>query len=134
MVSKPLRTACASLALLAFGCAGAPGGVSPGAPVATVTLAPGQRVSIAKESLDVEYTRFEDSRCPAGATCVWAGHAAVTLRVARAGSAPQVLTIGTAAAPAMNLPYDADYEQYVFHLVQLEPASPRRATVSISRR
>ncbi|MEZ5286852.1 MAG: hypothetical protein R2712_18995 [Vicinamibacterales bacterium] len=35
----------------------------------------------------------EDSRCPTGTTCIWAGDAIVELRVARAGSSARQVTL-----------------------------------------
>lgn len=109
--------------------------------VHTIVFARGQQAIIAGESLTVELTEINDSRCPAKVTCIWVGHATVTLQVGKPGSPMDRVVIGTAAPPGMNLPSDARYGGYLFHLVELEPgnadgsaqtASPQRATIKVS--
>lgn len=49
-------------------------------------LAPGQTVTIAGTGHTVTFESVaEDSRCPTGVTCVWAGNARVSLRLGVAG-------------------------------------------------
>ncbi len=104
----------------------------------TVTLVRGHPVDIATESLTIELLSVKDDRCPKAVSCIWAGHAAVTLKVGKAGAATKAITLGTQAPPHMRLPYDAAYEGYRFHLAKLEPsntqssATPYRATVTVS--
>lgn len=110
-------------------------------PVHTIVLARGQQTVIADESLTVELIEINDSRCPVKVTCIWAGHAAVTLRIGRPGSSAQRVVIGTEAPDSMGLPGDVDYEGYSFHLVELErgdaegsaPGAPARATIKVTR-
>lgn len=111
-------------------------------PVHTIVLARGQQAVIANESLTVELVEINDSRCPAEVACIWAGHAAVTLRVGKPGSAAGRVVIGTEAPSGMDLPADATYAGYVFHLLELEPGSAegpvqatssQRATIRVSR-
>lgn len=117
-----------------------PSQVSPAAH--TIILARGQKSVIADESLTVELTGINDSRCPAKVTCIWAGHAAVTLQVSKPGLAAGRVVIGSEAPPNMKLPSDANYGGYLFHLVELErgnadgsmqSAPAQRATISVSR-
>ena len=57
---------------------------------ATVTLAPGERVIARGPDLPVRFAGVtEDSRCPEGVNCVWAGRAVVQLEVGD-GEAPTV--------------------------------------------
>lgn len=57
---------------------------------ATVTLAPGEGVIARGPDLAVRFAGVsEDSRCPEGVTCVWAGRAVVQVEVG-AGEAPTV--------------------------------------------
>jgi hypothetical protein len=57
---------------------------------ATVTLAPGERVIARGPDLAVRFAGVsEDSRCPEGVTCVWAGRAVVQVEVGD-GEAPTV--------------------------------------------
>jgi hypothetical protein len=54
-----------------------------------VTLAPGQAVAVAGSALIVRFERvLEDSRCPRGTTCVWAGRARVELAARTSPSGP----------------------------------------------
>ncbi|MGH8062660.1 MAG: hypothetical protein ACREO7_11695 [Pseudoxanthomonas sp.] len=110
--------------------------------VHTIVLARGQKAVIADESLTVELTEINDSRCPAKVTCIWAGHAAVTLQVSKPGLVAGRVVIGSEAPSSMKLPSDASYGGYLFHLVELEPgnadgstqtASSQRATISVTR-
>lgn len=57
---------------------------------ATVTLAPGERVIARGLELAVRFAGVsEDSRCPEGVTCVWAGRAVVQVEIGD-GEAPTV--------------------------------------------
>lgn len=97
---------------------------------------------IASEKLRIALVDVEDSRCPANARCVWAGHAKVTLSVTRAGKR-RTIVIGTPAPIDMHLPQDADLGAYHFSLVALDPDNPGgsaegaphyRATVNVTKR
>ncbi|PKM08260.1 MAG: hypothetical protein CVV14_05060 [Gammaproteobacteria bacterium HGW-Gammaproteobacteria-4] len=103
----------------------------------TVVLVRDHPVDIATEALTLELVAVKDDRCPENVSCIWAGHAAVTLKVGKVGAATRTITLGTQAPPHMRLPYDAAYEGYRFHLAKLEPgntqspATPYRATVTV---
>lgn len=57
---------------------------------ATVTLAPGERVIARGPDLAVRFADVsEDSRCPEGVNCIWAGRAVVQVEVGD-GEAPTV--------------------------------------------
>jgi hypothetical protein len=148
LLAALLRTGLATLSIAALGCVSAGVADSRAEPpkadpaIYTITLSRGQPVLIPAESLTVELMEIKDGRCPAGAACIWAGHAAVTLQVSKPGSAVETVTIGTQAPPHMKLPFDATYGRYLFHLVELESgesqaaskaAIPFRATVSVSK-
>jgi len=106
----------------------------------TITLAPGHPANIAAESLTIELLSVKDDRCPVGVSCIWAGHAAVTLQVSKPGMTTQTITVGSEAPAHMHLPYDAAFGIYRFHLVKLEPGNTQspttvyRATISVSTR
>jgi hypothetical protein len=148
MPNALLRTTLVLLIALMSGCAtdragtvdGGPAQVS--SPVHTIVLARGQQAVIADESLTVELVEINDSRCPAKVTCIWAGHAAVTLQVGKPGSPAQRVVIGTEAPDSMGLPGDADYDGHSFHLVELERGDAegstsdvpsQRATIKVTR-
>lgn len=148
MLAPFLRATFAILATTLIGCAATPAGGTGGEPretspgAHTLVLTRGQQVVIASESLTVKLTEINDSRCPAKVTCVWAGHAAVTLQVSKPGSTAGNLTIGTEAPPTMNLPRDASHAGYLFQLVELTPGNAdgstqpepvQRATIKVSR-
>jgi hypothetical protein len=62
------------------------GTIRPGAPL---RLAPGQSAAVAGTAMTVRFTRvLEDSRCPRGVTCVWAGRARVELAVRSTPNGP----------------------------------------------
>lgn len=83
-------------------CASGPGGTPPAEssdgdshsrtvdPPATVTLAPAERVLVSGPDVPVTFADVtEDSRCPEGVTCVWAGRAVVQVEVGD-GEAPTI--------------------------------------------
>jgi len=148
MPNALLRTTLVLLIALMSGCAtdragtvdGGPAQVS--SPVHTIVLARGQQAVIADESLTVELVEINDSRCPAKVTCIWAGHAAVTLQVGKPGLVAGRVVIGSEAPSSMKLPSDASYGGYLFHLVELERGNAdgstqvtpsQRATINVSR-
>jgi len=142
-----LRIAFAFAIVIVSGCAtgrtGNPGsGAETSSAAHTLVLARGQKTVIGDESLTVELTEINDSRCPAKVTCIWAGHAAVTLQVSKPGLVAGRVVIGSEAPSSMNLPSDANYGGYLFRLVELErgnadgstqPSPSQRATISVSR-
>ncbi len=107
----------------------------------TITIRYGQPARIAPAGLEIALIAVKDDRCPMEARCIWAGHAAVTLKISQAGAASTVI-IGTPAPPDMKLAGDADVGQYRLHLENLEPAnstsgrklSDYRATVTLTPR
>ncbi len=96
-------------------------GPAPSAWECTVTLAHGKPVFIEEESLTLSLQEVKDGRCPREVRCIWAGHAAVTLQVDKAGWAAEMLRIGTPAPAHMKLPFQAQYGSYRLHLLGLEP-------------
>jgi hypothetical protein len=76
---------------------------------ATVTLAPGERVFASEPDLPVTFVDVsEDSRCPEGVTCVWAGRAVVQVEVGD-GEAPTIaLQVGGEAREARSLRLTAE--------------------------
>ena len=88
-----------------------------------LTLTHRKPITLEAELLTVEVIDIKDSRCPKEARCVWAGHAAVTLKVSKAGLETETIVIGTAAPASMNLPGEAAYSVYRFKLLKLDPAN-----------
>lgn len=77
----------------------------------------GQRVSIKKEGLTVSFTRVaEDSRCPEGVQCIWAGNGKIVLRVSKARRRAATMRLNTGMEPKQE-----DYRGYDVKLVSLNP-------------
>ena len=80
-------------------------------------LAPSAKAAIKGSSMEMQFVAItEDSRCPRGTTCVWAGQVKVKLAVSvnkQAASNPEILEGETAAVDAYQvkvirvLPYPA---------------------------
>jgi len=107
----------------------------------TVTVGVAALATIPEEGLTISVVAVKDDRCPVEVQCVWAGHAAVTLQVSKAGAADEI-KIGTPAPASMKLPSEATYGSYRFSLLSLEPSkslskpaiqSAYRATVQVSK-
>ena len=90
----------------------------------------GEKLTLPDRALTVQFMRVKDSRCPKDVTCIWAGHAAVTLKVAAPRAAATSIVIGTAAPAGMNLPFEASVGPYRFSLLGLEPDNSQAAPVA----
>ncbi len=133
-----------ALAMALSACASdAPVDAKPGAPMTqTITLNHAKAARIGAEDMTIELVAVKDDRCPMEARCIWAGHAAVTLKISKGGAIAQTLTIGTQAPADMKLAGDADYGNYRLHLDNLEPANSTkgrklaeyRATITLTPR
>ena len=65
-------------------------------PSSSAVLAPGQSHHIADGDLTVTFESVvEDSRCPIGVSCIWAGDAQVRLRIASKSTPPGSYTLHT---------------------------------------
>ena len=77
----------------------------------------GQWVTIEGERLRVTFDRVaEDSRCPEGVQCVWAGNAKVVLRLSKARKRASTLSLNTGLDPKQGA-----YRGYEVKLVKLDP-------------
>ena len=77
----------------------------------------GERVSIKKEGLKITFASVaEDSRCPEGVTCVWAGNAKIVLRLSKSGRRAATMRLNTGLEPKQD-----DYRGYDVKLVSLNP-------------
>jgi hypothetical protein len=97
----------------------------------------GEQVEVDQGLLTVRFLEVaEDSRCPTGAQCAWAGEGVVVLRLARAGREPAEVTLRT--TPSKD---SGSYEGYRVVLRELDPhphvgGSPPetyRATLEVRR-
>jgi len=98
----------------------------------------GEQVVVDEGMLTVRFLEVaDDSRCPTGAQCVWAGEGVVVLRLARTGSEPAEVTLRTTPGKESGT-----YEGYGVVLRKLDPhpragGSPPetyRATLEVRRR
>ena len=73
------------------------------------TLSVGGSVAIGGEDLRIGFVEvISDSRCPTGATCIWAGEASCLIDITAGGSTyEKVLT-----QPGMTTPATTDYASY----------------------
>ncbi len=79
----------------------------------------GESVTPPKSTVTVTFTEVSgDSRCPTNVACVWAGDAAVTLRVQPATGAAQVVELHTGVADKQS----ATVAGLRFRLDRLEPS------------
>lgn len=92
----------------------------------TLSLDPGQTVRLDDETLLTFSNVINDSRCPKGATCVWAGTATLRLNLRTRDASPgevEVLVVlngGVAKDDSAGLiPVEAD--GYLFTLLALQP-------------
>lgn len=77
----------------------------------------GESVVVNGESLTVTMDAVpEDSRCPTGLQCLWAGNARVSVTLARTGQAAQSFDLNTTLDPKT-----ATYLDYQIELVALDP-------------
>jgi len=91
-------------------------------------LSIGQRASIAGENLEVRFKEVtEDSRCPRGVTCVWAGRVTCTVELKHANVSKQM----TLTEPGLTDEYSKErYEGYelAFHVTPYPEAGKKIAT------
>lgn len=77
----------------------------------------GRQVSIRKEGLTISFASVaEDSRCPEGVQCVWAGNGKIVLRLSKAGRRASLIRLNTTTDPRQ-----ANYRGYEIKLVNLSP-------------
>lgn len=77
----------------------------------------GQQVSIKKEGLKISFSNVsEDSRCPTGVDCIWAGNGKVVLKLSKARKRAAWMTLNTGVDPKQD-----DYREYDVKLVNLNP-------------
>jgi hypothetical protein len=83
-----------------------------------VEVRAGREVTIGAGGLKLRFVAVrEDSRCPEGVQCVWAGNARVAVRLSRARGKVATVELNT-----MTEPREVTYANYV---VKLETLAPR---------
>jgi hypothetical protein len=77
----------------------------------------GQQVSIKEEGLKISFSQVaEDSRCPTGVQCIWAGNARVVLKLNKARRRSTVMSLNTGVEPKQK-----SYGGYEVKLLELNP-------------
>lgn len=77
----------------------------------------GQEAVVRGENLRIRFRSvLSDSRCPSGATCIWAGNGEVEIEVARKNKKQVVATLNTLSEPKAIA-----YEGFKIKLVALSP-------------
>jgi hypothetical protein len=93
-----------------------------------VKLRVGRPVVLRNEGLTLEFKRvIEDSRCPIGTACIWAGNGKILLKVRKAGSSPSNLELNTTVDPKT-----VRFQRYEIELNGLDPVP--RANTDIKKR
>lgn len=81
------------------------------------TLKVGQEALIRPGGLKVRFERvLEDSRCPEGVNCIWAGNARIAVGLGKAGGKPTSVELNTEVEPRRQ-----SYLQYEVKLLGLSP-------------
>jgi hypothetical protein len=77
----------------------------------------GQQVSIKREGLKISFSSVaEDSRCPTGVQCIWAGNGKIVLKLSKVRKRAALLRLNTTVDPKQD-----DYLGYDVKLVSLSP-------------
>ena len=84
-------------------------------------LSVGQEVSSADGKLKIKFVSVpEDSRCPKGVNCIWAGNARVVLQVGEATGKPSRVELNTNPREATDAA-EGDYGLYRIKLIGVAP-------------
>jgi hypothetical protein len=112
-------------ALVSLACAGSGAAVGANTPATTKVVAveqdfdlsPGQTAVVDGGALTVSFEKVsEDSRCPTGVQCIWAGNGAVTLTATTPSSGKHAVTLNTTLTP-----HSARAGTYEVSLIGLNP-------------
>jgi hypothetical protein len=85
--------------------------------VETVDVRVGGEATVSARKFKIKFVAVrEDSRCPEGVQCVWAGNARVAVRFSRAGGKLLTIELNTASDPR-----EVTYMNYTIKLTNLAP-------------
>lgn len=88
----------------------------------------GESAEARREGLKVEFDSVaDDSRCPKGVTCVWAGNAKILLKVKKDSGQPENVELNTNINPKTFR-----YLEYELRLKELKPYPEANATIKSS--
>lgn len=87
-----------------------------------LVLEEGQNLFLEKEQVNLSFVRvLEDSRCPKGVQCFWAGVGAVELTAMGTYTRPQALLLATENIIDKNYAKSVVFNGYTYRLVSLSP-------------
>ena len=93
-----------------------------------IVIGYGKTIEVKDQKVKVTFKSVaEDSRCPQGDQCIWAGNAGVVLSVARGSERPVDITLNTTKEPR-----DASYNGATIRLVDLRPHPKSGVTIKPS--
>lgn len=88
----------------------------------------GESAKVPREGLKVEFESVaEDSRCPKGVNCVWAGNAKILLKVKKDAGKPANVELNTNINPKTSR-----YLEYELRLKELKPYPESNTTIKSS--
>ena len=123
---RPLRMLPLAAALCAFALAAVAGDKPRGG--GSVEIRVGQERKAEGGDLRISFERVaEDSRCPEGVVCVWAGNARLSLRLSTWSGASRRVTLNTATQPTR-----VSFRGRTLRIVEVRP--PRREGQSTGQR
>jgi hypothetical protein len=76
----------------------------------------GKEAVVRGEKLRIKVQSVSDSRCPTGATCIWAGNGEVVIKVAKTNKKQVVATLNTSTEPK-----EIVYRGFKIKLIALSP-------------
>lgn len=76
----------------------------------------GQQAIVRGEKLRIKIQSVTDSRCPTGATCIWAGNGEVVVEVAKRNKKQVVARLNTSSDPK-----EIEYRGFKIKLIALNP-------------
>lgn len=89
------------------------------------TLKVGQEVSIKEAGLKITFASVaEDSRCPKGVDCIWAGNGKIVVKISKGGSKPTELQLNTGIEPKQ-----LRFDEYDIKFIQLNPYPEHKSPI-----
>ena len=111
--------------LIAFGFSQQSGSKKAARLDAEFSLRVGQKAHIKSEGLNISFSSVtEDSRCPVGVDCIWAGNAAVAVKLSKAKGDSASVNLNTDLDPK-----ERSFEQYVITLTKLSPYPKKDSSI-----
>jgi hypothetical protein len=117
-----------------------------GQPIALVSKQPVTLPTSSGSPISLTLTEVNDSRCPSGAQCIWAGYAAVTVELTDASSTVQTARLSLLNKPSAAYSLDSvtltlNQQAYWLRLVAVNPYpstttgnQPQTATIRLRAR